>query len=118
MLVPPCNWFIYDMGKRGCGISPMYQSINCPGGRTPAGREPKNPLPAGSPCGSPESQCPLSGLLFCIIVEASAGLLSETAAAHHFLKEWMRTVLGIASLALEYLHDRQDNVQANQIAER
>ena len=33
-----------------------------------------------------------------------------------FLKERMRTVLGIAGLALEYLHDRQDNVQADQIA--
>ena len=52
-----------------------------------------------------------------IVVEALAGLLAQQAAADHLAQQQCGTVLGIAGLDVQGLHDGQAHVQANEVAQ-
>lgn len=79
------------------------------GQKAPRSAAVKRPAPKGAGL--------LSQSLLGVVVEADAALLAELAGADHLLEQRMRTILGIAGLALEDFHDGEADVEADQIAE-
>ena len=55
--------------------------------------------------------------LFAIIIEALAGLLAQQAAADHLLQQQSGTILAVAGLVEEGLHDGQAHVQTDEVAQ-
>ena len=52
-----------------------------------------------------------------IVVEALAGLLAQQAAANHLAQQQRGTVLGVAGLIVQGLHNGQAHVQADEVAQ-
>ena len=52
-----------------------------------------------------------------IFIETFAGLAAQQASANHLAQQWVRTILGIAKLVVEHLHDGKVHVVTNEVGE-
>ena len=52
-----------------------------------------------------------------IFIETFAGLAAQEASANHLSQQWVRTILGIAKLIVEHLHDGEVHVVTNEVGE-
>ena len=55
---------------------------------------------------------------FSIFVEALAGLAAQQAGTHHLAQQGVRTVLRVAELLVEHLHDGEVDVVADEVGQR
>ncbi len=100
---------------RDRGIRPVSLTILC---SMQALRQDRISLHGNSPGEhTPGFLLPFHTVLFLIIVESSAGFLSEQSSADHLLKKRMRTVLGISRLGLKDVHDCQNDIKTDQISQ-
>ena len=68
-------------------------------------------------CRAPHAHLVLRfAFLFIIVIEAFAGLSAELVCSNHLLKKRMRTILAVAELGVEYVHDCKANVKSDKVA--
>ena len=77
----------------------------------------KKPLPAALPRRGVRFLHAVRGEGLVVLVEALAGLLAQQASAHHLLHGQSGTILGVAGLGEDGLHDGQADVQTNQVGQ-
>jgi hypothetical protein len=54
-------------------------------------------------------------LVTSVLIETSSRLAAQPPGVDHFDQQWTRPVLGIAEAAMQYAHDIEANVEADEI---